>query len=73
VFVGTSREMPNMISATIPVGNSSGVSVKCQPWDGDRIRAAESILNRAYGTPPQSMELAVANWEPLEIRIKFVD
>lgn len=39
--------------------------------DGERIKAAVAILNRAYGTPAQSVEISGKEGGP--IGFKFVD
>jgi len=39
---------------------------------GERIKAAIAILNRAYGTPPQSVEVTGKEGEPLAIKIEYV-
>ncbi|MFA5165429.1 MAG: hypothetical protein WC481_07695 [Candidatus Omnitrophota bacterium] len=44
-----------------------------QARPGDKIRAAEALLNRAWGTPTQSMELSSAEGKALEILIKYAD
>ena len=40
--------------------------------DGDRIKAAVAILNRAYGTPAQSVEISGKEGEPLALKIEYV-
>ena len=35
--------------------------------DGDRLRAAEIILNRGYGTPVQSIELSNKDGDPFGV------
>jgi hypothetical protein len=40
---------------------------------GERIKAATTILNRAWGTPPQSMEITGKEGEPLGIKIEYVN
>jgi hypothetical protein len=44
-----------------------------QARPGDKIRASEAILNRAWGTPTQSVELSGAEGKALEILIKYAD
>lgn len=41
--------------------------------EGDRIRAAEIILNRAWGTPTQAVEVTGADGSALEVLIRYVD
>lgn len=43
-----------------------------QSRPGDKIRAAEAILNRAWGTPVQSVELANKAGEELKLKIEYV-
>ena len=40
---------------------------------GERIKAAIAILNRAYGTPAQSVEITGKEGEPLGIKIEYVN
>jgi len=40
--------------------------------DGERIKAAVAILNRAYGTPAQSVEISGKEGEPLALKIEYV-
>ena len=40
--------------------------------DGERIKAAVAILNRAYGTPAQSVEIGGKEGNPLALKIEYV-
>lgn len=39
---------------------------------GERIKAAVAILNRAWGTPAQSVEISGKEGEPLALKIEYV-
>jgi hypothetical protein len=39
---------------------------------GERIKAATTILNRAWGTPAQSVEINNSNSEPFRMIIEYV-
>jgi hypothetical protein len=40
---------------------------------GNRLRASEIILNRAWGTPAQSVALTDGEGGPLEVIVRYVD
>lgn len=44
-----------------------------QARPGDKIRASEAILNRAWGSPRQAIDLSNGEGGPLEIIIKYAD
>ena len=39
---------------------------------GERIKAATTILNRAWGTPVQAVEVSGKEGEPLALKIEYV-
>lgn len=41
--------------------------------DTSRLRAAEIILNRAWGTPTQAVDLTRGEGLPLEVVVRYVD
>lgn len=41
--------------------------------ESNRLRAAEIILNRAWGTPTQAVDLTGGEGVPLEVIVRYVD
>lgn len=41
--------------------------------ESNRIRAAETILNRAWGTPTQAVEITGTEGSPLTVTVKYVE
>jgi hypothetical protein len=41
--------------------------------ESNRLRAAETILNRAWGTPTQAVEVTGSEGSPLVVSIRYVD
>jgi hypothetical protein len=69
------QEVKDMARAASPQAMQALISILNSDYSrpNDIIRAAEVILNRAYGTPTQSVELSNSANEQLKILVEYVN